>query len=86
MSRIATADDRATVAQLIHEIGFDRVAQYLADLDPASPPAASDPPRLAEAARALLDWAREHTSPRDPNSPHALLVALADALGPEATP
>jgi hypothetical protein len=32
------------------------------------------------ALRALLDWGREHTSPRDANSPHKLLVAAADAL------
>jgi hypothetical protein len=30
--------------------------------------------RLLEALRALTDWAREHTSPRDANSPHDLLI------------
>lgn len=35
---------------------------------------------LIVASAALLDWAREHTSPRDPDSPHALLVALQAAL------
>ena len=29
---------------------------------------------------ALLNWAREHTSPRDANSPHDLLVAACHAL------
>jgi hypothetical protein len=36
--------------------------------------------RLAGALRALLDWGREHTSPRDENSPHELLVAATEAL------
>jgi hypothetical protein len=36
--------------------------------------------RLEEALRALLDWGRENTSPRDANSPHALLVAAMEAL------
>ena len=35
---------------------------------------------LAKAAAALLDWAREHTSPRQENSPHDLLVTLQAAL------
>jgi hypothetical protein len=35
---------------------------------------------LILAAAALLDWAREHTGPHDPNSPHALLIALQAAL------
>lgn len=35
---------------------------------------------LITAATNLLDWAREHTSPRDVNTPHALLVTLAAAL------
>lgn len=35
---------------------------------------------LIDASRALLDWARENTGPHDPNSPHALLVALQAAL------
>lgn len=38
------------------------------------------------ALKALLDWGREHTSPRDPNSPHALLVEAAAALAPYAPP
>jgi hypothetical protein len=37
-------------------------------------------PELAVALRALLDWGRKHTSPRDTNTPHALLVAAADVL------
>jgi hypothetical protein len=36
--------------------------------------------RLIDASCALLDWAREHTGPHDPASPHALLVALQAAL------
>jgi len=35
---------------------------------------------LVLAATALLDWAREHTGPRDENSPHALLITLRAAL------
>jgi hypothetical protein len=35
---------------------------------------------LLSAAAALLDWAREHTGPRDANSPHALLVTLQAEL------
>lgn len=37
-------------------------------------------PQLAQALRGLLDWGRDHTSPRDANSPHDLLVAAAAAL------
>lgn len=35
---------------------------------------------MAKALEALLEWGREHTSPRDANSPHDLLVAAAAAL------
>jgi hypothetical protein len=35
---------------------------------------------LLVALPALVDWAREHTSPRDPNSPHHLLVAACPAI------
>lgn len=38
------------------------------------------PGPLLVALQGLLDWGREHTSPRDPNSPHALLVAAQDAI------
>jgi hypothetical protein len=42
---------------------------------------------LLEALRALTDWAREHTSPRDANSPHDLLVrAIAVIDEAEAKP
>lgn len=37
-------------------------------------------PDLAKALRALTDWAREHTGPRDANSPHELLVNAVAAL------
>lgn len=37
-------------------------------------------PDLAHTLRALLDWAREHTSPRDDNSPHLLLIDAAAVL------
>lgn len=36
--------------------------------------------QLVDALEALLDWGREHTSPTDPNSPHALLVDTAAVL------
>ncbi|TJW14409.1 MAG: hypothetical protein E5W82_10560 [Mesorhizobium sp.] len=35
---------------------------------------------LLAALKSLRDWGREHTSPRDPNSPHILLVAASDAI------
>lgn len=35
---------------------------------------------LRNALAGLLDWAREHTSPRDANSPHELLVKAAAVL------
>ena len=38
------------------------------------------PGPVLAALMALLDWAREHTSPRDPNSPHELLVAAQQAV------
>lgn len=37
-------------------------------------------PDLLAALRALLDWGREHTSPRDDNSPHALLIQACEAV------
>jgi len=38
--------------------------------------------KVRAALQALLDWGREHTSPRDANSPHHLLVAAQAALAP----
>jgi hypothetical protein len=35
---------------------------------------------LVIALERLTEWGREHTSPRDKNSPHALLVAAVAAL------
>lgn len=35
---------------------------------------------LLAALRALTDWAREHTSPQDANSPHGFLVAAVSAI------
>jgi hypothetical protein len=43
-------------------------------------------PEIRTAARDLLDWARENTSPRDPNSPHEILVRLAAALAKAEDP
>jgi hypothetical protein len=37
-------------------------------------------PELLAALEALTDWGREHTSPRDDNSPHLLLIAAMEAL------
>lgn len=37
-------------------------------------------PELLASLRALVDWARQHTSPVQPNSPHALLVQAWKAL------
>jgi len=37
-------------------------------------------PDLLAALQALTDWGRDHTSPKDPNSPHALLVAASAAI------
>lgn len=37
-------------------------------------------PRLARSLKSLADWAREHTSPNDDNSPHHLLVSACEAL------
>jgi len=36
-------------------------------------------PALLEALQALTDWGRDHTSPKDPNSPHDLLIAARAA-------
>jgi hypothetical protein len=35
---------------------------------------------LLAALRALTDWGREHTSPRDANSPHDLLIRAVAAI------
>jgi len=37
-------------------------------------------PDLLAALEALTDWGREHTSPRDDNSPHLLLIAAMEAI------
>jgi len=50
---------------------------YVKDADLTLMTAAPD---LFSALCDLLDWGREHTSPRDPNSPHALLIKAADAI------
>lgn len=36
--------------------------------------------KLLEALEALTEWARDNTSPADPNSPHALLIAAQEAI------
>jgi hypothetical protein len=38
------------------------------------------PGPVLAALEALLAWGCEHTSPRDPNSPHELLVAAREAV------
>ena len=35
---------------------------------------------MRDVLQELLDWAREHTSPSDANSPHAILVRAHDVL------
>jgi hypothetical protein len=42
-------------------------------------------PDLLAALQALLDWGREHTSPRDPNSPHTLLIDAVRAIDKATT-
>lgn len=37
-------------------------------------------PDLLAALKALTEWGREHTSPRDENSPHSLLIAAVAAI------
>ena len=37
-------------------------------------------PELLTALEELTDWGREHTSPRDENSPHRLLINARAAL------
>ena len=37
-------------------------------------------PALRDALADLVEWGVNHTSPRDPNSPHDLLVAAVEAL------
>ncbi len=37
-------------------------------------------PALLDALRALVDWGRDHTSPLDADSPHALLIVGAAAI------
>lgn len=43
-------------------------------------------PELYEALCELLEWGREHTSPRDANSPHELLVKASAALAKVVQP
>jgi hypothetical protein len=52
---------------------------------PVEEPETTPAPDLLTALQALLAWGREHTSPRDPNSPHALLVAAQEAIAKATT-
>jgi hypothetical protein len=49
-------------------------------LDPKHARLIAAAPDLLAALQALTDWGRDHTSPKDPNSPHALLVAARAAI------
>lgn len=65
--------------------GTDKYRSRLATLTEAGHAAKVGPlfaaaPDMLAALQALSDWGREHTSPRDANSPHALLVAAAKAI------
>lgn len=37
-------------------------------------------PRVLAALESITEWAREHTSPQDANSPHALLIEAVAAI------
>jgi hypothetical protein len=37
-------------------------------------------PQLRDDLQALVDWCRSYTSPRDPNSPHDILVQAVETL------
>lgn len=43
-------------------------------------------PELLDSLVELLDWCRTHTSPLQPNSPHALLVKATAAIAKATTP
>lgn len=43
-------------------------------------------PDLLAALQGLCDWGREHTSPRDANSPHTLLIAGMAAIAKATNP
>jgi len=42
--------------------------------------APTEPPTLLDALKALTEWGCTHTSPRDANSPHALLIDARAAI------
>jgi hypothetical protein len=60
-----------TVADIENENGDESRAR--ADLIAAAP-------ELRHALQRLLEWCRWNTSPRDPNSPHDLMIAAVAAI------
>lgn len=65
------------VCDLLHTAGVvEPVYSLVVHEEARGTPAAE----LLLAVKALLEWGRDHTSPRDPNSPHKLLVAVNAAI------
>jgi len=67
------------------EIGWPVPVVYNAGLhtdetDQANARLIAAAPELLAALQALTDWGREHTSPRDDNSPHLLLIAAMEVI------
>lgn len=65
------------VCDVLHKAGVLEPVYSLAIHEEARGTPAAD---LLTAVKALLEWGRDHTSPRDPNSPHELLVAVNAAI------
>jgi hypothetical protein len=70
------ADALGFVARWLDEMGEPEFAGIVRQ----AVPAVEAHPELLEALRELLDWGRDHTSPRDENSPHELLVNAHAAI------
>jgi hypothetical protein len=78
-------EETPTVARIVADLhcpvskhADGRVTTRLDKLSNAS--LIANAPCLAAALEAIVDWACEHTGPRDPGSPHDLLVAARDLL------
>ena len=61
-------------------MGDGRVVLRCIDISQKNAAIVAAAPDLLAALQALTDWGRDHTSPKDPNSPHALLVAARAAI------
>lgn len=73
-------DDRYTIANTLVRSGYPSQALRNHAEMKANAQLIAAAPELLEALKALTEWGRTHTSPRDQNSPHNLLIAACAAI------